>query len=91
MAITQGRAERLGRQSKKHAFLTFLTFLACNMLQPRNMKSVVFRAKKSGGFVEATLEPVKERRKVSFGLVDFVLIAAILLCSCGLVCLIITR
>lgn len=61
------------------------------MLTVKAMKSVVFRAKKSGDFVEATLEPAKARPKVSFGLVDFLLIAAILLCSFGLACLIIGK
>lgn len=65
--------------------------VACEMLTCKTMKSVVFRAKKSGDFVEATLEPAKDRPKISFGLVDLVLIAAILLCSCGLVCLIIGK
>jgi hypothetical protein len=52
------------------------------------MSAIVYRvSRKSGDYVKATVVPSNHSEQSHFGLVDGVVVGFLLLCACGLVCL----
>ncbi len=54
------------------------------------MSAIVYRvSQKSGDYIKSAVVPSNHSEEAHFGLVDGVIVSFLLLCACGLVCLLV--